>query len=357
MTSSPATEGQATAAPPLLPDYGDVAEAAERLGTLAVRTPVLEAQALNELAGGRVLVKCEMLQRTGSFKFRGAYNRISRLSKAERRQGVIAYSSGNRAQGVAAAAALAGAPATIVMPRDAPRVKLAGVRRLGAEVVLYERHRESREEIAERLAAERGASLIRPYDDRLVIAGQGTVGLELGRQLADLGVRPDAVLCPCGGGGLIAGVALALERALPGVPLWAVEPEGFDDTARSLALGRRLANPEGGHSICDALVIPIPGELTFAVNRGRLAGGLAVSDAEVRRAMAVVLEHLKVVAEPGGAVALAALLAGRFEMGGKTVAVIASGGNVDPALLAQVLGDLGENRGPSPTASPESALL
>ncbi|MEE8545482.1 MAG: threonine/serine dehydratase [Alphaproteobacteria bacterium] len=335
MTSSPGTEAEI--APHALPGHGDVVEAAARLEGLAVATPVLEAEGLNAVVGGRVLVKCEMLQRTGSFKFRGAYNRISRLSADERRRGVIAYSSGNHAQGVAAAAALIGAPATIVMPRDAPAVKLAGTRRLGAEVVLYDRASESREEIGERLMADKGATLVRPYDDFHVIAGQGTVGLELGRQLAEIGVTPDAVLCPCGGGGLIAGVALALERALPGVPLWAVEPQGFDDTARSLALGRRVANREGGTSICDALVIPIPGELTFALNAKRLAGGLAVDDAEVRRAMALSLRHLKVVAEPGGAVALAALIAGRFDGRGKTVAVIASGGNVDPALLAEAL--------------------
>ncbi len=333
MTSSPATEADTS----VLPGYDDVVEAAARLEGLAVRTPLLESEALDAIAGARVLVKAEMLQRTGSFKFRGAYNRISRLDAEARRRGIIAYSSGNHAQGVAAAAALVGTPATIVMPRDAPAVKAEGTRRLGAEIVFYDRQTESREDIGERIMAERGATLVRPYDDFHVIAGQGTVGLELAAHLSERGIEPDAVLVPCGGGGLVGGSALALERELPGVPVWAVEPEGFDDTARSLELGERVRNAGTPKSFCDALVVPTPGELTFALNRGRLAGGLVVSDAEVARAMALAFQHLKLVIEPGGAVALAAVLEGRFEARGKTVAVVASGGNVDPAIFREVL--------------------
>ena len=334
MTSSPATDAGAGAG--ALPAFEDVAEAAARIRGLAVRTPLLESEALNNVAGGRVLIKAEPLQRTGSFKFRGAYNRVSRLDAEERGRGVVAYSSGNHAQGVAAACALIGTPATIVMPRDAPRVKVEGTRRWDAEIVFYDRARESREEIAEGLAAERGATLVRPHDDALIIAGQGTVGLEMAEQLGELGVRPDGVLIPCGGGGLIAGSALALERSFKDVPVLAVEPEGFDDTARSLEAGRRLANTGKAKSFCDALV-PEPGALTFAINRGRLAGGLIVSDTEAARAIALGFEHLKLVLEPSGAVALAAVLSGRFPMAGKTAAVVASGGNVDPATFARAL--------------------
>ncbi len=320
-----------------LPAPEDVAQAGARLAGQAVVTPLLESDGLNELIGGRVLLKAEMLQRTGSFKFRGAYNRISRLDEAERARGVVAFSSGNHAQGVAAAAALVGTPATIVMPGDAPAVKVDGTRRWGARIVFYDRASESREEIGERLMAESGATLVRPYDDFLVVAGQGTVGSEIAAQCAELGVTPDAVLAPVGGGGLIAGIGLGLEHGLAGVPLFGVEPEGFDDTARSLAAGERLSVEPGGASFCDALVVPTPGELTFALNRRRLAGGLAVPDAETAKAMAQAFLHLKVVAEPGGAVALAAVLGGRFDAKGKTVVVVASGGNVDPAIFREAL--------------------
>ncbi len=322
---------------PSWPDFDDVRRASERLQALAVRTPLLESQALNQLLRGRVLVKAEPLQRTGSFKFRGAYNCISRLDPAERKRGVVAYSSGNHAQGVAAAAALLEAPATIVMPRDAPRPKIENTRALGAEIVLYDRASESREEIAEALAAERGVAIVRPYDDPQIIAGQGSVGLEIAEQLEELKLVPDAVLVPVGGGGLISGTALGLHGRLPEVPLYGVEPEGFDDTARSLAAGRRLENAAGAESFCDALLAPTPGELTFAINRQHLAPGLAVSDADVAQAMACAFATLKLVIEPGGAVALAALLAGRFEVREKVVVVVASGGNVAPELFAQVL--------------------
>ena len=318
-------------APP--PGIADVEAAAERLRGVVRQTPLLELDALNALIGGRLLCKAECLQRTGSFKLRGAYNTISQLDGRP----VVAYSSGNHAQGVAAAAKLLGVPATIVMPADAPAIKIANTRALGAEVVLYDREREVREQIGAEIAERTGAALVRPYDDPRVVAGQGTAGLEAAGQLRALDATIDAALVPCGGGGLVAGCGIALSHAFPGVPVLAVEPQGFDDTARSLAAGERLSNLPGARSFCDALLAPMPGELTFALNRRQLAGGLAVSDAEVASAMAAAFSHLKVVVEPGGAVALAAVLSGRFDPRGRTVLVVLSGGNVDPELFAEVL--------------------
>ncbi len=335
MPSSPTSEH---ASPPA---FADILDAAARLRPVTRPTPLLEAPLLNELVGGRVLVKAEPLQRTGSFKFRGAYNRISRLSEAEREGGVVAFSSGNHAQGVAHAARLCGVPAVIVMPRDAPAIKLANTRAYGAEVILYDRPTEDREAIGARIAHERGATLVPPFDDPHIIAGQGTVGLELAEQLDGLGVAPDAVLCPCGGGGLIAGTSLALKERFPDLPIHAVEPAEFDDTRRSLAAGRRIANRPGAGSICDALLAPEPGVLTFSINRRTLAGGLAVSDDSVMRAMREAFRFLRIVIEPGGAVALAAILDGSFDAGGRTVAVVASGGNADPDLYMRALGSPG----------------
>jgi threonine dehydratase len=320
------------------PTLADIADAAERLRPHAVRTPLLENAQLNQRLGGRLLLKAEPVQRTGSFKFRGAYNRVSRLNADERARGVVAYSSGNHAQGVACAAGLCFAPAVIVMPADAPRVKLANTRALGAEVVTYDRRADDREAIGDALARERGLTLVRPYDDPWVVAGQGTVGLEIAEQCEELHLTPDAVLVPCGGGGLVAGTATALRGRQPGVAVYAVEPEGFDDTARSLAAGRRMANSGSGHSMCDALLAPMPGELTFAINRELLAGGLIVSDAEVEGAMATAFHYFKLVVEPGGAVALAAVLSGKASVAGRAIVAVASGGNVDPAYFAAVLG-------------------
>lgn len=320
-----------------LPVFEDVLDAAARLDGEAVLTPLLESVELNRRTGGRILIKPEVLQRTGSFKFRGAYNRISRIPEAERPNGVVAYSSGNHAQGVAAAAGLLGIPATIVMPADAPAIKLANTRALGARVLTYDRYRDLREEVAAQVQAESGATLIRPYDDRYVIAGQGTVGLEIIQQSEPRNLKPDAILACCGGGGLSSGIALAARQLSPTTEIYAVEPEGFDDTARSLAAGSRQENAPGSASICDALLAPTPGELTFALNKRLLAGGLAVSDAEVRRAMAFALRVLKLVVEPGGAVCLAALLAGRFDARGKVVAITLSGGNADDEMLATAL--------------------
>jgi threonine dehydratase len=316
-----------------LPGLADVEAAAARLEGVVRQTPLLESDALNALVGGRLLCKAEGLQRTGSFKLRGAYNTISQLGA----QPVVAFSSGNHAQGVAAAAKLLGVPATIVMPADAPAIKIANTRALGAEVRLYDRQRESREEIGAAIAERTGAALVKPYDDPRVIAGQGTVALEVVAQLRALGTAVDAALVPCSGGGLIAGCSIALTAAFPEVAIFAVEPQGFDDIARSLAAGERVANAPGAQSFCDALLAPMPGELTFELHRRHLAGGLAVSDAEVARAMVLAFSHLKVVVEPGGAVALAAVLSGRLDARGRTVLVVLSGGNVDPGLFAEVL--------------------
>jgi threonine dehydratase len=316
-----------------LPTFADVEAAAERLRGIAVRTPLLESEALNERGGGRVLLKAECLQRTGSFKFRGAYNTISQIDASA----VVAYSSGNHAQGVAAAARLLGKAATIVMPADAPAIKVENTRAYGAEVRLYDRQRESREEIGAEIAARTGAALIKPYDDPRIIAGQGTAGLELARQVRDQGAAADLGLVPCGGGGLIAGCAIALTKAFPDIAIYAVEPDGLDDTRRSLAAGQRIANAPGATSICDSLLLPTPGELTFALNRQLLAGGLTVSDDEVRSAIAFAFRHLKLALEPGGAVALAAVLSRRLPLEGRTVAVVLSGGNVDPVLFAAAI--------------------
>jgi threonine dehydratase len=315
------------------PGFADILAAADRLRDIAVRTPLLEFPALNARVGGRVLVKAETLQRTGSFKLRGAFNAIAQAGGRP----VVAYSSGNHAQGVAAAAGLLGVKATIVMPADAPQLKLDNTRALGAEVVAYDRYRESREEIAAHIAAERGAVLIRPYDARATIAGQGTCGLEIAEQARARHLRLDAALVCCSGGGLTAGCALALCHLVPGIEMWSVEPEACDDTLRSLTAGERLANPPDVRTICDALMTQIPGELTFAVNRRLLAGGLAVSDDEVKDAMRWAFRVLKLVVEPGGAVALAAVLTGRYDARGKTVAVVLSGGNVDPGLFAEIV--------------------
>ena len=320
------------------PTYADIAQAASRIAGHAVLTPLLQSPALDAHVGGRVLIKPETLQRTGSFKFRGAYNKISRLIESGRRPSrIVAYSSGNHAQGVAAAAALHGLPATIVMPKDAPAIKIANTRGYGAEVVTYDRYTESREDVAARIAAQPGTELIRPYDDSDIIAGQGTAGREIAAQAAALGFQPTALYLPTGGGGLTAGVALALATDCPDCAVNAVEPADFDDTGRSLKSGKRVSNDPNARSICDALLAPTPGELTFRLNSQLLRGALSVSDDEVRRAMAYAFEWLKLVVEPGGSVALAALLAGKIDAKGRTIVIVLSGGNVDPDQFAEAL--------------------
>jgi threonine dehydratase len=327
----------ASDAPLRFPDIGDIRAAAQRLKGRAATTPLLESSLLNARLGGRLFVKPECLQRTGSFKFRGAYNAIAQLDETQRRGGVVAFSSGNHAQGVASAARLLGLPATIVMPADAPAIKIANTRAYGAEVVLYDRHSESRETIAAAIAATRGASLIPPYDDARVIAGQGTIGLEIVEQARALGLALDTAVVPAGGGGLIAGCALALAAESPTTRVYSAEPAEFDDLRRSLAEGRRVANAAGARSICDALQAPMPGELTFAINRERLAGAVAVSDAEICDAMRVGFADYKLVIEPGGAAALAAVLSGKVVIKDRIVAVVVSGGNVDRDAFVQAL--------------------
>ena len=320
-----------------LPGMAEVQAAAARLAGVARRTPLLVATPLDDQTGGRLLIKVESLQRTGSFKIRGAYNRLVQLDGAARRAGVVAFSSGNHAQGVAAAAKMLGIPATIVMPSNAPATKLENTRALGAEVVLYDRFTEDREQIARKIVAERGATLVPAYDDAQVVAGQGTVGLELMQQAAELGLKPDQVLVPTSGGGLTAGTAIAVRGIAPEAVVYGVEPEAFDDTRRSLAAGTLLTNPPEARSICDALQSSPPGRITFALNRKLLAGILTVSDAEVETAMATAFRHLRLVVEPGGAVALAAALAGRIPLAGRITAIVLSGGNVDAATFIAAL--------------------
>jgi threonine dehydratase len=320
-----------------LPVFDDVVAAAKRLEGFAVKTPLLEAPLLNAKLGGRLLLKAEPLQRTGSFKFRGAYNAISQIPAEKRKNGVVAFSSGNHAQGVAAAAQMLGMPAWIIMPEDAPAIKIARTKAFGATVVPYDRYTQDREKMGEELQAKYGATLVKPYDDPNIIAGQGTIGLEIAQQCQAMGVTPDAVVVCCGGGGLVSGTALALSGALPGVPVYAAEPVGFDDTKRSLEAGTRIKNDPNARSICDALLAPTPGEMTFALNSKLLKGGFAVTDEEVKRAMATLFQEFKLVAEPGGAVAATAVLAGKLPIKGKTVVAVVSGGNVDPATFSDAL--------------------
>jgi threonine dehydratase len=319
----------------------DVEWAAERLAGHALVTPLIESPALNERLGGRVLVKPETLQRVGAFKFRGAYNRLSRLSGPQRKTGVVAFSSGNHAQGVALAARLLSMPALIVMPSDAPAVKVEATRAYGAEVRFYDRATDDREALAEAAAAERRAVIVPAFDDPLIIAGQGTIGLEIAAQAQALGAPLDLLLGPVGGGGLMSGVSLAMAARSPATRLFGVEPADYDDTRRSLEAGERRGAPPAPRSLCDALESPMPGRLTFPILQAHLAGVLAVTDAEVAEAMRYAFATLKLVVEPGGAVALAALLAGKLPLEGRTAAIILSGGNVDPGLYARVLaGDL-----------------
>ncbi len=320
-----------------LPTAADVDAAAERLAGVALRTPLISSPMLDALTGGRVFLKAETLQRTGSFKFRGAYNKLSSLAADVRRGGVVAFSSGNHAQGVAAAAKLLNMPAVIVMPRDAPRPKRERTAALGAEVVLYDREREDREAIARRIADLRGAVLVPPYDDPFVIAGQGTTGREIAEDMVRLGHAIDCVIVNASGGGLTAGVALAVKARAPAARIYTAEPEGFDDHARSFRSGRRERNAIRSGTICDALMSQMPGELTFEVNRTLVADGVTATEAEVARAVGFAFHELKLVVEPGGAVALAALLAGKLDVAGKTAVVVLSGGNIEPELLVRLV--------------------
>ncbi|WP_137702939.1 threonine ammonia-lyase [Marimonas lutisalis] len=314
--------------------------AAARLEGHVRRTPLLSSPFLDEIAGRRLFVKAECLQHTGSFKFRGGWSAVSALDPETRAKGVIAFSSGNHAQGVAHAATLHGVPSVIIMPEDAPKLKIDNTRALGAEVVLYDRVNEDRDAIGARLARERGLTLIKPFDEPQVIAGQGTCGLEIAQQAAEEGIAQADVLVCCGGGGLTSGIALALEADAPGLRARPCEPEGFDDTARSLASGRRERNAAMSGSICDAIVTPSPGELTFPIMQRLCGPGLAVTEDEVLRAMALAFLRLKIVVEPGGAVALASALFHGDEIEGDTVIAVTTGGNVDPGLYQRALATL-----------------
>ncbi len=314
----------------------EIEAAARRLSGIAIETPLLRSSELDELTGGTVLLKPECLQRVGSFKIRGAYNLLSQLSPEQARCGVVAWSSGNHAQGVAAAGAMLGIQTTIVMPEDAPAAKLENTRRLGGEVITYDRYTGDREAIAREIAAERGAELVPSYDHADIIAGQGTVGLEIAAQSIALGMPVDQVLIPCGGGGLSSGSAIALKARLPDVAVITVEPENYDDTAQSLRSGRRVSVPTTQRSVCDALLVASPGKLTFDIMRKLVDTGLVVSDDEVKSAMRFAFRDLKLVVEPGGAAALAAVLAEKIDFEGKTTAVVLSGGNVDLDLFSEI---------------------
>ena len=322
-------------------DISMIEAARQRIGEHAVRTPLLSSHFLDEIAGRKLFVKAECLQRTGSFKFRGGWSAVSGLPADVRARGVIAFSSGNHAQGVALAARLHGVPAVIIMPSDAPKIKIDNTRDYGAEVVLYDRANDDRDAIGGRLSSERGLTLIRPYDEPLVIAGQGTVGLEIAEQGLELGIDAAEVLVPCGGGGLTSGISLALAAKAPNYKVRTSEPERFDDVARSLAAGKIQRNATTSGSICDAIVTPQPGNITFPIMVGLCGKGIAVTEEEALRAMVLAFNRLKVVVEPGGAVALAAALFHGKELESETVIAVASGGNVDPEIMASALSRFG----------------
>jgi len=323
--------------PVALPTAADVDEAARRLSGVALHTPLLTSAALDAMTQGRVFLKAETLQRTGSFKFRGAYNRLAAIPPERRSGGVVAFSSGNHAQGVAAAAQLLGMPCVIVMPRDAPRAKRERTAALGAEIVLYDRARDDREAIAGEIAARRSAVLVPPYDDALIIAGQGTAGREIVDDLAALGLVPDVVVVTASGGGLTAGIALAVKSRVPTAMVYTAEPANFDDHARSFRSGQREQNAALTGTICDALMARMPGKLTFAINRALVGGGVVASDDEVAAAVAFAFAELKLVVEPGGAVALAALMTGKIDVKQKVAVAVLSGGNVDPELFSRLV--------------------
>ncbi len=320
-----------------LPTHDDVAAAAPRIAPHIVRTPLLRHAALDQLTGGTILIKAEPLQKTGSFKFRGATNAVLQLTNAQRRAGVVAHSSGNHGQAIACASASAGAPATIFMPLDAPAIKVESTAFWGANIERFDRNSADRDQITQDFATRTGAALLPPYDHPHVIAGQGTLALEAIADARAMGLTMDEFLVCTGGGGMIAGCALAFEGASPATNVRSVEPAGAEDTARSLLAGTRLSNPPGGSQLCDSLLTKMPGEITFAINQPRLGAGIVVTDEEVFAAMRFAFLRLKLVVEPGGAVCLAALLAGKVDARGQVIGLVLSGGNVDPAVFARAL--------------------
>lgn len=318
-----------------IPTFADVEAAATRIAAWAVRTPLIESSELNARLGGRIFLKPETLQRTGSFKFRGALNTVLQIPQERRADGVVAFSSGNHAKGVAAAASLFGIPATIVMPKDAPPPKIAGTRRLGAEIVFYDRYQDDREAIARDIVERTGATLVEPFDNAMVVAGQGTIGLEIAQDLTARGLSLDVLATPCGGGGLVGGVALALLGASPTTQVLAVEPERFDGMRTSLAAGERRKAVGGTTSIADALMAPTPGNIPFAIAKDHLAGAIAVNDQELRTAVSFAFQRLKLVVEPGGSAALAVALAGKCDLKNKTAAIVLTGANCDAVTIAE----------------------
>jgi threonine dehydratase len=321
-----------------LPTFADIEDAALRVKHVTVRTPLLRFEALDEAVGASVWVKPETLQRTGSFKMRGAWNRMSRIPEADRGKGVVAFSSGNHAQGVAESARLLGMKATIVMPSDAPAAKIESTRRRGAEVQLYDRVKESREAIAAEIAGKSGATTVRPFDDSWIMAGQGTAGLEAALDAEKMGVRFDSLICNASGGGLLAGMAVAFEGVSPETELYVAEPEGHDDLIQSLAAKQIVSNAPGVRSIADALMSPEPGALTFEIHKRRVRGGFTASDEQLLDAMSFAFHHMKLVVEPGGANALAVLLNNRAYFAERgPILVVLSGGNVDPEIFARAI--------------------
>jgi threonine dehydratase len=316
------------------PNFADVEAAAARIAPWAVRTPLLESPELNDRLGARIFLKPETLQRTGSFKFRGALNTVLQTQAERRSNGVVAFSSGNHAQGVAAAAALFSIPATIVMPKDAPAPKIAGTRRLGADIVFYDRYKDDREAIAREIVERTGATLIEPFDNAMVVAGQGTVGLELASDAKMRGVTLDAILAPCGGGGLVTGIALAVSEASPGTKVIAVEPERFDGMRLSLAAGVRTTALGGVASLADALMAPMPGRIPFALAKTLLVNAISVSDTDLQSAVSYAFQRLKLIVEPGGSAALAAILSKKYDVKNKSVAIVLTGANCEIATIS-----------------------
>ena len=320
-----------------LPQFSDVEDAAERLRGTIYRTPLVQSHILNEKLGANIFFKAECLQKTGSFKFRGAYNAVSRMGEVAKEKGVLACSSGNHAQGIAEAARLMGVNATIIMPKDAPELKKQRTLRSGAKIVEYDRHSEDREVLTKQLAEQTGMPVVHPYESFHVIAGQGTVGLEACEELQTLGLVPDHVLVCAGGGGLMAGIKLAVHQYFPQAIVHPVEPEGYDDQKRSHAMSERISGNANQPNVCDAILTPMPGEASFEICKGQLGEGLVVSEAEALNAVAFAFNELKLVVEPGGAVTLAALLAEKLDVADKCIIATLSGGNIDPHILEQAL--------------------
>lgn len=318
-------------------DYAAVVAARERISAWTRTTPLVECEELNERLGGRLLVKLEPLQRSGSFKIRGALSALTALKPAERERGVVAYSSGNHGIAIATAARILGCPSVVVMPADAPKTKQHRTQAIGAEVVLYDRTTDDRETICRQIAESRGLTIVAPFDDPMVIAGQGTIALEIAEQAAQVGADLNALAVPCSGGGLAAGCTIALSKLSPQTRIVTAEPFEFDDMARSLEQGRHVMNKEATGSICDALLVRTPGKMTLPILRGAAATGVSVSDEEALAAMRMAMETFKIAVEPGGAVALAAAITGKVQVAGRVVAVICSGGNADPAMFRRAL--------------------